>query len=68
MQIFFQNHNSISDALRLRITSDECKDDIPQWGSIREHIHNITQRFFHERKRIYVMPSEEIHLWIEASL
>jgi hypothetical protein len=47
---------------------DGCKEDIPQRGSVGEHIHGRSQMFCHERKITYRMPSEEIHLWIKASL
>jgi hypothetical protein len=37
-------------------------------GSVGERIHGTTQRFFHEGKRTYGMPYEEMHLWIKAGL
>jgi hypothetical protein len=37
-------------------------------GSIGERIHGTTQSFFHEGKRTYEMPYEEMHLWIKAGL
>jgi hypothetical protein len=68
MQGFFQNYNDVISALRLRITSDECKNVIPQWRSVRERIYGTTQRSCHKGKRIYGMSPEEIHLWTKARL
>jgi hypothetical protein len=58
----FQNHNGVSGLLQLRITSNGCKDDISQWGFIREGMHSTTQRFYREGKITCGIPPEEIHL------
>jgi hypothetical protein len=67
VQEFSQNYNDVSGALQLRITSNRCKNIIPQRGFVGERIHGTIQMFYRERKRAYEMPYEEIHLWIKAS-
>jgi hypothetical protein len=52
----------------LKITSDGCKDDIPQWGFGGKYLHGTTKMFYRGRKRKHGMPHEEIHLWIETSV
>jgi hypothetical protein len=57
----------ISGIFGFRITSDGCKDDIPQWGFGEKCLHGTTKRFCRGRKRNDGTPPEEIYLWIKAS-
>ena len=66
MQGFFYNHNGVNGTLWFRVTLDGCKDDIPQRGFIWKRLHGTTQKVLSWKKRTYVMPPVEIHLWAKC--